>query len=148
MATSDFPLTSEESARWQDPRAIDRLLESARVIAIVGCSADPAKDSQRVAAYLKNAGYRVIPVAPRAGTILGEPVQPSLAAIGSAVDIVDCFRPSAELAGIVADAIAIRAKAVWFQLGLFDRAAALAAEAAGLTVIVDRCTKIEHAARH
>ncbi len=147
MASTDFPLTAEESARWQNPDTIARLLETAHTIAIVGCSADPAKDSHHVAAYLQNAGYRIIPVAPRGGTILGQTVQPSLAAIGEAVDLVDCFRPSAELGAIVAAAIAAKARAIWFQLGLFDRAAALAAEAAGLTVIVDRCTKIEHAAR-
>lgn len=147
MAPSDFPLTAEEAARWQNPEAITRLLATARTIAIVGCSADPSKDSHRVAAYLQNTGYRIAPVAPRSGTILGETVQPNLAAIGEPVDLVDCFRPSSELAAIVADAIAIKAKAVWFQLGLFDRAAALAAEAAGLVVVVDRCTKIEHAGR-
>lgn len=147
MAISDFPLTTEESAHWQAPDTITHLLNNAQTIAIVGCSADPARDSHRVAAYLQNAGYRVIPVAPRGGTILGETVQPGLGSITEPVDIVDCFRPSPELAGIVSAAIACNATAVWFQLGLFDRAAARAAQSAGLTVIVDRCTKIEHAAR-
>ena len=138
-------LTPAESARWQNPDTIEHLLRQARTVAIVGCSADPAKDSHRVAAYLQHAGYRIVPVAPRAGTILGEPVVPNLAAIGEPVDLVDCFRPSAELAAIVDQAIATRARAVWFQLGLLDRGAAATAEAAGLTVVVDRCTKIEHA---
>jgi predicted CoA-binding protein len=137
-------LTPAETARWQNPATIARLLRTARVIAIYGCSADPMKDSHEVAAYLQQAGYRIIPISPRGGTVLGEPVRASLAEIDAPVDIVDCFRPSAKLPDIVAKAIAAQARAVWLQLGLFDRAAAEAAEAAGLAVVVDRCTKIEH----
>lgn len=141
-------LTAAEAARWQNPGTITRLLQSVHTIAIVGCSADPSKDSHVVAAYLQQAGYCLIPVSPRGGRILGEPVYPRLDVIGNPVDLVDCFRPSAELPAIVTQAIAVQARAVWFQLGLFDRAAAEEAEAAGLTVVVDRCTKIELALRN
>ena len=143
----ETPLTPAETARWQNPETIARLLQAAHTIAVFGCSADPAKDSHEVAAYLQQAGYRILPVSPRGGRLLGGPVYPDLKSIGTPVDLVDCFRPSAELPAIVAQAIATKAAAVWFQLGLFDRAAAEAAEAAGLTVVVDRCTKIEHARR-
>lgn len=143
----ETPLTPAEASRWQNPETITRLLQSARTIAIFGCSADPAKESHEVAAYLQRAGYRIVPVNPRGGAMLGETAYPNLTAISQPVDLVDCFRPSAELPGIVAQAIAAKAGAVWFQLGLFDRAVAAAAEAAGLTVVVDRCTKIEHARR-
>ena len=139
--------TPSEAARWQSPATIDRLLQSARTIAIFGCSADPAKDSHKVAAYLQQAGFRIIPVNPRGGILLGETVHPDINSIEMTVDLVDCFRPSSELPAIVEQAIAAKAGAVWFQLGLFHRAAAEAAEAAGLTVVVDRCTKIEHTRR-
>lgn len=140
----DSELSPAELARWQNPETIRQLLASARTIAVVGCSADPDKASHRVAAYLQQAGYRVIPISPKAGETLGEPVRRSLAEVAEPVDLVDCFRPPTELPGIVEEAIAIHARAVWFQLGLINRAAASRAEAAGLAVVVDRCTKIEH----
>jgi predicted CoA-binding protein len=143
----DRALTPAESARWQNPATITQLLRTARTIGIFGCSSNPAKDSHEVAAYLQRAGYRIVPIAPQPGSILGETVVPTIAAFPTPLDIVDCFRPSAELAGIVHQAVAANARAVWFQLGLFDRSAAEIAEAAGLIVIVDRCTKIEHALR-
>ncbi|MDZ7909169.1 MAG: hypothetical protein U5N10_13725 [Gemmobacter sp.] len=112
MATSDFPLT-DESARWQDPSSIDQLLESARTIAIVGClrlipqGQPPRGRLPQERRLLRHSGG----TARRHHSRRARAAQPQ-AAIGSAVDIVDCFRPSAELAGIVADAIANKAKAV------------------------------------
>ena len=97
-----------------------------------------------MAAYLQKAGYKIIPIHPKAREILGEACFSSLAAAPHA-DIVDCFRPSEELSGIVDQAIAANAGAVWFQLGLMDADAARRAEAAGLAVIADRCAQIEHA---
>lgn len=135
--------TSTELERWTDERSIQSLLENARTIAVYGLSTSPEKDSYRVAEYLQGSGYTIIPINPKAETILGAKCLRSLAG-APRIDLVDCFRPSAELAAIVEEAIAAKAGAVWFQLGLMDAAAARKAEAAGLTVIADRCAKIEH----
>jgi predicted CoA-binding protein len=135
--------TKAELARWSDERTIASLLQRAKTIAIYGLSTDAEKDSHRVAAYLQRAGYTIVPIHPKANEILGESCFGSLAD-ALRVDIVDCFRPSAELGAIVDEAIAAKAGAVWFQLGLMDAAAARRGEAAGLTVIADRCTKVEH----
>jgi len=123
------------------------ILEGARTIAVVGASPRPQRPSHRVMRFLQGHGYRTIPVNPVAagGEILGERVHAALADIPKdrPVDIVDIFRRS-ELAGAAVDAaIAIGAGAVWMQLGVFDRAAAARAEAAGLKVVMDRCPAIE-----
>jgi predicted CoA-binding protein len=135
--------TAEELRRWTDETAIAALLKRARTIAVYGLSTDPAKDSHRVAGYLQRAGYQIVPIHPKAREILGVACHASLAGAPRA-DIVDCFRPSEELSAIVDEAIAAQAGAVWFQLGLMDADAARRAEAAGLTVIADRCAKVEH----
>ncbi|HUG12175.1 MAG TPA: CoA-binding protein [Opitutaceae bacterium] len=135
--------TAAELSRWSDEVAISSLLRSARTIAVYGLSTDPSKDSHRVAAYLQRAGYSIIPIHPKAREILGVACHASLATAPRA-DIVDCFRPSDELSAIVDEAIAAKAGAVWFQFGLMDADAARRAEAAGLTVIADRCAKVEH----
>ena len=135
--------TAEELSRWTDERTIVALLKRARTVAVYGLSTDPAKDSHRVAVYLQHAGYTIVPIHPKAREILGEACHASLAGAPRA-DFVDCFRPSEELSAIVDEAIAAGAGAVWFQLGLMDADAARRAEAAGLTVIADRCAKVEH----
>lgn len=124
---------------------IVQLLLQTRTIALVGASADPSRDSHQVMAFLQSRGYRVFPVNPAmAGQkLLGETVYPSLASIPGTIDLVDIFRKS-EAAGAVVDAAIERgAKAVWLQLGVIDLAAAASARAAGLTVVMDRCPKIE-----
>ena len=120
------------------------ILTSARTIAVVGASPRPHRPSHRVMRFLQHHGYRAIPVNPNAvGDILGERVFASLAEIPEPVDMVDIFRRS-ELAGAAVDeAIAIGAKAVWMQLDVRDRAAAVRAEAKGLKVVMDRCPAIE-----
>ena len=118
-------------------------LEQTRTWAVVGCSPDPGRDSQRIAALLQRRGFRVIPVNPAASEILGERCYPSLAAIGEPVDVVDVFRRSAEAGAHVDEAIEIGAKAVWLQLGVIDERAAARARAAGLRVVMDRCPAIE-----
>ena len=125
--------------------AIADLLNSARIIAIVGASNRPDRSSYGVMAFLQNHGYRVIPVNPAiAGQrLLGEYVQHSLAHLGVPVDVVDIFRRSDAVGPIVDEAISIGAKAIWMQLGVVDPKAAARAEAAGLQVLVDRCPKIE-----
>jgi uncharacterized protein len=125
---------------------IRALLLNARTIAMVGLSADPLRPSYFVAVYLQAAGYRIYPVNPRyAGrTILDRPVFASLRDIPDHIDIVDIFRRPAEVPTIVEDAIAIGAGAVWMQLTVINTEAARRARAAGLTVVMDRCLKVEH----
>lgn len=129
----------------RDDAALRRVLTDTRVIALVGASAKPARASHEVMEYLLHRGYRVIPVNPgvAGGMILGQTVVGRLADITETVDLVDIFREESALGGVVDEAIAIKAKAVWMQLGLADDAARARAEAAGLAVVMDRCPKIE-----
>jgi predicted CoA-binding protein len=123
---------------------LKNILENTRTIAVVGLSSSPGKASYRVAAYLKHAGYRVIPVNPYSDEILGERSYPDLEAIPDAIDLVDIFRPSEQVIPIVEDAIHIEAKTVWMQLGIINESAADIARAAGMGVVMDRCMKVEH----
>ena len=118
-------------------------LEQTQTWAVVGCSPDPYRDSNRIAALLQSRGFRVIPVNPNADEILGERCVASVHDIGEPVDVVDIFRRSSEAGAHVDEAIAIGAKAVWMQLGVIDAAAAERARAAGLRVVMDRCPAIE-----
>jgi len=122
-----------------------RILRGARTVAIVGASPNWNRPSYFVMKYLQTKGYRVIPVNPVATgqTILGEAVVPDLASITVPVDVVDVFRRADAVPGIVSDAIRIGARVVWMQLGIRNAEAAATAEAAGLTVIQNRCMKIE-----
>lgn len=114
-------------------------------VAVVGCSSTPGKDAHEIPAYLQRHGYRVIPVNPTADEILGERAYDSLADVEEDVDVVDVFRPSGEVAGIVEAAVERGdVTAVWTQLGIRDDEAARRAEDAGLLVVQDRCMKVEH----
>jgi uncharacterized protein len=125
----------------------ERILESARTIAVVGLSADPGRPSHGVARYLQRAGYRIIPVNPNVDEVLGERAYPSLRELTDPVDVVEVFRRSEFVGPIVDDAIAIRARAVWLQDGVIDEAAAERARAAGLDVVMDDCMMRRHAQR-
>jgi uncharacterized protein len=127
-----------------DINTLRRILSQSRVIAVVGLSADWFRPSYFAAKYLQEHGYRVIPVNPRYEAILGEKCYRSLRDIPEKVDIVDCFRKTADIPPICDDAIAIGAKVLWQQLGVSNEAAARKAEAAGLESVMDRCVKIEH----
>jgi predicted CoA-binding protein len=137
-------LTEDERRRYQDPAVIRRLLTGARTVAVVGMSSDPQKASAFVASYLQHEGYRIIPVNPRGGRVLGETIYPDLASIPDPVDIVDVFRPSPETPGFARQAVAIGARALWLQLRIISFEAAEIASAAGLDVVMDRCLKMEH----
>ncbi|QSG10710.1 putative CoA-binding protein [Halapricum desulfuricans] len=114
-------------------------------VAVVGCSSTPGKDAHEIPKYLQAQGYEIIPVNPTSGEVLGRPAYDSLADIEEEVDIVDVFRPSPEVAGIVDEALARDdLKVVWLQLGIHDDEAVARAEAAGLRVVQDRCMKPEH----
>jgi predicted CoA-binding protein len=120
------------------------ILEKSKVIAVVGLSPKPERDSHEVAKYLQDQGYRIVPVNPRADTILGEKSYPDLASIPEKVDVVDIFRRSDDVPPVVDQAIAIGAKAVWMQLGIVNEGAAAKAREAGLGVVMDRCMLVEH----
>lgn len=120
------------------------LLANARVIAVVGYSDKPSRTSYQIAQYLKRAGYKVYPVNPSVETIDGEKSYASLADVPEPIDIVNVFRRSEYLPGVVDDAIAVGAKAVWAQLGVYDTAAGQKAESAGLITVMDACIKVEH----
>ena len=134
-----MPLTADED--------IAELLTDARTIAVVGASDRPDRASHGVMKALQDHGYRVIPVNPQitGEHVLGEFVWRELSQIGVPIDIVDIFRRPQAAGEAVDQAIAIGAKAVWLQLGIVNEEAAARAEAAGLKVVMDRCTKIEMA---
>ena len=130
-----------------DIDTLRRILATSRVIAVVGLSAQWHRPSYFAAKYMKEHGYRIVPVNPGYPSILGERCYPSLQAlppeVAAAVDIVDCFRRTEDILPIARDAVAIGAKVLWTQLGVRDDEAARLAEAAGLKVVMNRCPKIE-----
>lgn len=122
-----------------------RVLRTAQSVALVGVSANPLRSSNFVASYLVRTSYRVYPVNPAYEEVLGERCYPTLDSLPDVPDVVVVFRRRDDLPGVVDEAIAVGAKVVWFQLGLRHDEAAEKAVAAGLTVVQDRCFKIEHA---
>jgi uncharacterized protein len=120
---------------------IKSLLHDASDVAVVGISDKPERASHAVAAFLKESGYRIIPINPTLDEVLGEPCYPSLSAYGKPVDIVDVFRNPEAVPPIVDEAIATGAKAVWLQEGVRNDPAARKAEEAGLLVVQDLCIK-------
>ncbi|HEY2656782.1 MAG TPA: CoA-binding protein [Solirubrobacteraceae bacterium] len=132
-------------ARYQDPSTIQRVLHTASTIAIVGLSANELRASHFVGFYLKRHGYRVIPVNPRETDVLGADSYASLLDIPERVDVVNVFRAPDALPAVARDAVAIGARALWCQFGVINEEGALIAEDGGVTVIMDRCLKVEHA---
>lgn len=120
-----------------DREKLRELLKTARTIAVVGASPKPERDSHDIAKYLLGAGYRMIPVNPGQAEILGQKCYPDLRSIPDPVDIVDLFRRAPDTPPIIEDAIAIKAKAVWFQLETTNEEAARRADEAGLLVVRD-----------
>ena len=140
-----------ETRTWVGPSATERLriLRDAESIAIVGASDKPSRASNFVATYLLSSStYRVYFINPVLDEILGHPVYPSLADLPEVPDIVDAFRRHDDLPGVAREAVEIGAKTLWLQLGSWNEEAAAIAETGGLQVVMDRCTKIEHARFH
>jgi uncharacterized protein len=134
-----------ELERYQDPLTIQRVLRTAKTIAIVGLSSNELRASNFVGFYLRRHGYQVIPVNPRETEILGEPCYASLLDVPVPVDIVDVFRTPDALPAIAGDAVAINAGTLWCQFGVINEEGNRIAQDGGVTVIVDRCLKVEHA---
>lgn len=134
----EMPLKNATSAE------VRHILATFKTVAVVGLSDKPDRDSHRVAAYLQQAGYRIIPVNPNLAEVLGEKSYPTLRDVPEPVEVVDIFRKPDAVPAIVADAIAVGAKVVWMQDGIAHNAAADQARAAGLLVVMSKCMLREH----
>ncbi len=131
--------------RYQGPLTIQRLLHTSKTIAVVGLSSNELRASYFVGYYLKRHGYQVIPVNPRETNVLGQTCYAKLEDVPVPVDIVNVFRAPDALPGIARDAVAIHAGALWCQFGVINQEGASTAEDGGVTVVMDRCIKVEHA---
>ena len=127
-----------------EAQTIASLLAEAETIAVVGLSDDPSRTSHRIAAYMQEAGYRVIPINPRIESVLGEKAYSSLGEVTGRVDIVNVFRRSEEIPALVDEAIEKRPRAFWMQKGISNPASARRLEAAGITTIQNLCIKTAH----
>jgi len=125
-------------------RSAKELLEQARTIAVVGCSNKPYRDSNRIATFLQRQGYKVYPVNPGFDTMLGERCYPDVKSIPEKVDIVDVFRRAEFIPGVVEDAIAAGAGAIWLQLGITHPEAEEQARKAGLDVVSNQCIAVDY----
>jgi uncharacterized protein len=123
---------------------LKEILLSAKTIASVGLSSNPAKESFSIVQYLKDQGYRIIPVNPTATEIMGEKVYPDLSSVPEKVDVVQVFRKPEDVPPVVDEAIKIGAKVIWMQSGIVNEEAAQKARAAGLKVVMDACMRVAH----
>ncbi len=137
MNTSEIYTPSDKRLR--------EIYENTKTIAVVGMSTNPDRAAYQVPLYLQTMNFHVIPVSPRGGEILGEPVRASLADIDTPVDVVDVFRPAEETPDIARQAVAIGAKVLWMQVGIVNDEARRIAEESGLTVVMGRCMGMTHA---
>lgn len=131
-----------------DPEVIDKILEEARTIAVVGLSSDATRASHSVSRYMQTRGYRIIPVNPNETSVLGEKAYAQLADVPEKIDVVDIFRRSADAGHHVDEAIQVGARGVWLQEGVIDEDAARKAHDAGLWVVMNRCILKEHMKRN
>jgi predicted CoA-binding protein len=132
-------------SRFQDPLTVQRVLNTAKTVAIVGLSKNHLRASHFVGFYLRRHGYRVIPVNPREREVFGETSFKSLADVPVPVDVVNVFRAPDALPGIAREAVAIGATNLWCQFSVVNEEGARIAESGGLSVVMDRCIKVEHA---
>ena len=150
-ASSPLAQLLRSQRTWVGPSAQERLgiLRRTRSIAIVGASPNPARSSYFVGTYLQQSSdYRVYFVNPNATEILGQPVYPDLASLPEVPDIVDVFRKASDIPSVIDDVLAVGASVAWVQLGIWNEEAAVYGESHGLTVVMDRCIKVEHARFH
>jgi predicted CoA-binding protein len=150
---ADSPLGKllKSQRTWIGPNAKERLriLRNAKSIAIVGASPNAARASYFVGTYLlQSSDYRVYFVNPMADEILGHKAYPDLASLPEVPDIVDVFRKGSDIPSVIDEVLAVGAKTIWVQLGIWNQDAAIYGESKGLTVVMDRCIKIEHARFH
>lgn len=131
--------------QYQDPLVIQRVLHNSRTVAIVGLSSNRLRASYFVGFYLQRHGYRIIPVNPRETEVLGERSYASLRDVPGPVDVVNVFRAPDALPGIARDAVAIGASALWCQFNVINEEGARIAAEGGLSIVMDRCIKVEHA---
>jgi predicted CoA-binding protein len=143
--TTSLESRSFDLSRYQDPLTIQRALHNAKTVAIVGLSRNELRASYFVGYYLKRHGYRVIPVNPRESEIFGETSFKTLADVPSPIDIVNVFRTPDAVPAIAAEAVQVGAGYLWCQFGVINEEGARLAEAGGVSVIMDRCIKVEHA---
>lgn len=127
-----------------DDDVIRRILENAKTIAVVGASVKPWRDSNSIMQFLMLVGYKVFPVNPNYSEVLGIRCVPLLSEVPEKVDIVDVFRQPEAVGGIVDEAIAVGAKAIWLQLGVVNEEGAAKAERAGLSVVMDHCIRVDY----
>lgn len=132
---------------FDQEQAIEQILNTARVIAVVGLSRRINRPGYYVPAYMHDHGYRIIPVNPYLTEALGQQAYPDLASIPEPVDLVLLFQRSEKVPPFVEQAIAIGAKAIWMQMGIYHEQAAQLAEEAGLAVVMDTCIMVEHRRR-
>ena len=124
--------------------AVEEILTKSRTVAVVGLSTNPERPSYIVAKYLKEHGYKIIPVNPNENTVLGQKSYPDLSSIPEKIDVVDIFRRSEDVLPIALEAIRIGTKAVWMQEGVKNEEAAAVARKAGLKVVMDKCMRKQH----
>ncbi|WP_353827124.1 CoA-binding protein [Agromyces sp. SYSU T0242] len=150
-ASSPLAKLLKSQRTWTGPDAKQRrrILDAASSVAIVGASPKPQRSSYFVGTYLQqSSGYRVYFVNPNETEILGQPAYASLADLPEVPDVVVVFRRGSDIPSVVDDVVAVGAKAIWVQLGIWNEDAAYSAEEQGLTVVMDRCIKVEHARFH
>jgi predicted CoA-binding protein len=142
-------LASERTWVGPDAKARLKILRQAKSIAIVGASPNPARSSYFVGTYLQQSSdYRIYFVNPNADTILGQKAYPNLASLPEVPDIVDVFRRGTDIPAVIDDVLAVGSPVIWIQLGIWNQDAAEYGESQGLTVVMDRCIKVEHARFH
>jgi uncharacterized protein len=128
----------------EQDKEIEKILRTAKTIAVVGASPKPWRDSGSIAQFLVGRGYKVLPVNPAYKEVLGMECYPDLKSTKAKIDIVDIFRKPEEVLPIIDEAIAVGATTVWMQLDVVNEEAAQRAEKAGLNVIMDRCIAVDH----
>lgn len=128
----------------EDAATIEKILRNTKTIALVGASEDPTRDANRIMRFLLNRGYTVYPVNPRYSSVLGKACYPNLASVPGPIDIVDVFRRSEAVPGIVDEAIEVKAKVLWLQFDVIHEEAAARAEQHGMQVVMDRCIAVEY----